>query len=312
MTKIKTGKLVPICCDAVFKRMWGDPDNIDRLASLLSIIFHIPYKKLKDNIEIIESEKRETVHNEKLNRCDVVAKVKICSLGKVNLEMNLGFSQSDIDRNVSFLTYLFSNQLRSGDNYSLLEPVIQINFNDYDVDKNNTDIIDLYYFKNNHNHILTNKLQIYEINIAKCYDIWYDGHIEEYDALDREIIRICALMRIDNEEDFERCLREISMEENVKKDIDDMERQLSAANEVIMSYYGSEAERKKLERWRIESAEIEGRKKGIEEGIKEGIEQGQKQKQIEIAKNLLEQGIKIDIIASATGLTIEAINELKI
>ncbi|MCI8778989.1 MAG: hypothetical protein HFI87_07560, partial [Bacilli bacterium] len=68
MVEIKEKKLVPIKCDMVFKKMWGDPDNLDRLAALLSIILKIPYEKIKGNIEIIESEKRVTNYKEKINR----------------------------------------------------------------------------------------------------------------------------------------------------------------------------------------------------------------------------------------------------
>ncbi|MCI8778940.1 MAG: hypothetical protein HFI87_07315 [Bacilli bacterium] len=38
--------------------MWGDPDNINRLSALLSIILKITYEKIKGNVEIIESEKK--------------------------------------------------------------------------------------------------------------------------------------------------------------------------------------------------------------------------------------------------------------
>ena len=236
MIEIKEKKLVPISCDMVFKKMWGDPDNIDRLSALLSIILRIPYDKLKGNVEIIESEKRVTKQKEKINRCDVVAKVRIRSLGKVNLEMNLGFDKTDLERNLGFISYLFSSYLRSGEEYSNIEPIIQINFNDYDVDSNNEEIIDVYMVMNKNGKILTDKLQMYEINIEKCYQLWYDGDIEKYNELDREIIKVCALMNIKDGNLFEKCLGEIDMEEKVKKDIEATERLLSA-EETIISYY---------------------------------------------------------------------------
>lgn len=45
MVEMQEKKLVPIKCDMVFKKMWGDPDNLDLLAALLSIILKIPYEK---------------------------------------------------------------------------------------------------------------------------------------------------------------------------------------------------------------------------------------------------------------------------
>ncbi len=37
MIEIKEKKLVPIRCDKVFKKMWGDPDNINRLSALYQL-----------------------------------------------------------------------------------------------------------------------------------------------------------------------------------------------------------------------------------------------------------------------------------
>lgn len=306
MIEIKEKKLVPIRCDKVFKKMWGDPDNINRLSALLSIILKIPYEKIKGNVEIIESEKRVTNHHEKLNRCDVVAKVKICSLGKVNLEMNLGLDKTDLERNLGFISYLFSSYLRSGEDYCNIEPIIQINFNDYDVDKNNKDIIDVYMMMNKNGNILTDKLQMYEINIAKCHQIWYDGNIEKYNELDQEIIKVCALMNIEEYGSFEMCLGEIDMDESVKKDIEATEKLLSA-EETIMAYYGSEEEQRKREKWRMQNAIDTATKKGFDQGLSQGIEQNKK----EITKKMLNENIDINTISRLTGLTKEEIESLR-
>ena len=54
----------------------------------------------------------------------------------------------------------------------------------------------------------------------------------------------------------------------------------------------------------------EGIKEGREEGIKEGIKEGAKQERLEIAKNMLEEKVDIQIIAKVTGLTKEEIDKL--
>jgi predicted transposase/invertase (TIGR01784 family) len=50
---------------------------------------------------------------------------------------------------------------------------------------------------------------------------------------------------------------------------------------------------------------------GKAEGKAEGIAEGKAEEKRVIAKNLLEQGIAIDVIAASTGLTSEKINRLK-
>lgn len=42
----------------VFKKMWGDSDNINRLSFIRSIILDISYEKLKDRIEIVDFDKK--------------------------------------------------------------------------------------------------------------------------------------------------------------------------------------------------------------------------------------------------------------
>ena len=50
---------------------------------------------------------------------------------------------------------------------------------------------------------------------------------------------------------------------------------------------------------------------GKEEGKAEGLEEGAKKEKIEIAKNLLKDGISIEVVSKNTGLSIEELEELK-
>ncbi|MDR0288805.1 MAG: transposase, partial [Rickettsiales bacterium] len=51
--------------------------------------------------------------------------------------------------------------------------------------------------------------------------------------------------------------------------------------------------------------------KGREEGIQIGHEKGRKEREIEVAKNLLKTGVSIDIIAQTTSLPKAEIAQLK-
>ncbi len=69
----------------------------------------------------------------------------------------------------------------------------------------------------------------------------------------------------------------------------------------------------------IDTAESEGIKKGIELGIEKGIEigvekgklEGEKQKSIEIAKELLEDGMPLEKISKITKLSIDEIEKIQ-
>ena len=84
----------------------------------------------------------------------------------------------------------------------------------------------------------------------------------------------------------------------------------------------SSAEKKGLERGMkkgLERGMKKGMKKGIEQGIEQGIErgieqgieQGENNKSIEIAKNMLNKNMNINIISEVTGLSKEEIENLK-
>ena len=63
---------------------------------------------------------------------------------RVSLEMNI----INKNRNIQYLTGIFYNLLKNTDNYNLLEPCIQINFNTVYTDKKNKVLFDKYSLKN--------------------------------------------------------------------------------------------------------------------------------------------------------------------
>ena len=286
-------RYIPITYDKMFKKVFGDPNNTDKLAYLLSTIFKIPFEDLKDNIEIIESEKRVNKVNEKMSKSDIVLNIKFSSFGKVNLEMNVGFYKEVIVRNLRYNINLLSSSLKVGKDYSNIKPVIQINFNTYDIDKNSQKILDLFTLKNDNNYELTDILQIYYINIDKWYKCWYNGDIERYNEEDQKLIRCLALLKITNNEDFKKCIGETDMEDEIKKDFVDTMDEL-CSDEEIERYYGSDED---LEKLRISGEKIK-------------IKEAKKEKSIEIAKNLLKQNLSIENVSLATGLSIKEIEKL--
>ena len=55
---------------------------------------------------------------------------------------------------------------------------------------------------------------------------------------------------------------------------------------------------------------VEGRSEGRSEGLEIGREEGEKKERLKNARNFKEMGVPLDIIARATGLTIEEIESL--
>ena len=75
-----------------------------------------------------------------------------------------------------------------------------------------------------------------------------------------------------------------------------------ASNDEVLDIYDAEV---------IKQMEMQDMKnQGYDAGIEQGIETGERNKQLEIARNLLKNNVSIDIIINSTGLTKEEIESL--
>ena len=61
----------------------------------------------------------------------------------------------------------------------------------------------------------------------------------------------------------------------------------------------------------IDTAKQEGLAEGIELGMEKGMEKGMNQKALDIARNMLADGVDINLIMKYSGLTQEQIEKLK-
>ena len=297
------GEIVPLSIDLLFKKVFGNNDAIKRLEALLSIYFNAPYEELKGNVKVLNSEKRIKNKNSKRQSVDVLALVELVSgTTRVNIEVNLK-EGTTLKRNFLYASGILSNQLHSKDDYSKIEPVVQISFDNYEVNEKNDRIVKRCFLKDETNTVITDILEIDHINIVKCKDAWYNKTIKNYDKKDRELIKLGALLTIKEESEFKACLEELTMEKEIKEDIVDAVEEYSEDDEILSYYYDKEHNDEAIRRGDISLAK--------QQGHMEGLEQGHQEKAFEIAKNLLSMNMSIDDISIATGLPIEEIKNIK-
>ena len=285
---------IPLCYDLLFKKMFGSNDGIERLENLLSLYFNIPVSDLRGRVQVINSEKRINNKYEKRQVFDILAKIELINNNeKINIEINLSNSVGLLNRNISYITHIFSSQLKNNDNYLKLEPVIQINFDDFEIDDKNSEIIKKYFIQSNTGHKLTERLQIHHINIEKCYSIWYNEDIKKYSKDEQKVIKFGALMKAKNKNEFNKCLGDLDMEEFVKEDIEQTMDDLNSDEELLLFF-----DKDKI----IKSELIEN----FENGIKQGIDQ----EKLEIAKNMLNKNMDKQLICEITGLRLKELDNL--
>ena len=147
-----------------------------------------------------------------------------------------------------------------------------------------------YKIRDKHNNEFIKNFIIYDINMEKVKDIWYSKSKKEIENNKYLIMLDLDLKELDE-------LSKISKDRRVNKYMDEVKR----VNEdpEFREFISAEEDNRKIEN-------------SIKKELREdGIKEGQKERNIEIAKNLLKNNVDISVIASSTGLTKEKIERLK-
>ena len=184
---------------------------------------------------------------------------------------------------------LYSKKIRRGEENYQYTQVIQFNLNNFAF-KGNDKIVDIYTVTNDDNIGLSNKLIFVQIYVPNLRKKWYTKGIK---SLSEEEKYILALVEMDLDK-----LNDLGGE-NI------MDEYVKEAEEV--SFEGGVGEAYDKE-WALRD---QGYRDGLSQGKAEGFSQGKIENKKEIAKNMLNEGIDINIIIKCTGLTNEDINALK-
>lgn len=157
------------------------------------------------------------------------------------------------------------------------------------------------FFKFNLLHYLF--IQIYVYNLQK----W-----SNYYKVIEIIRKWCLVLLSENKKELERNLSENIMSDKAKRQLSGNIEKLSNDEDEIVLY--TKLSKEELERnTLIEEARIakeKARIDGLEEGRAEGMKKGIKQDKIEVARNMKNKNIDINIISECTGLAIEELNTI--
>lgn len=268
--------------DIVFKRIFAHKGNEIFLIEFLSALLNLEIKQ----IEIMHDIHLEKdIEKDKLGIIDVRAIINDNSI--VNIEIQLKDNKNIIPRSTFYGAKIFSSELKKREEYQTLKPVIVICILDYELFPykeyiNNTVTV----LKNHKEHVVNEYLNYYYIELPKF----------RKENLDDEDITSQWLTFIDSENS-----KEI---EKVMKKNDTIKK----ANDELEYLEGDEAFKRKVElREKYERDIASAKYCGKEIGKKIG----KKERNIEIAKNMLNMKMDINIICKVTGLTKEEIGSLK-
>lgn len=297
--KEKRNVFMPGTSDVIFKSIMLDKETSDYLKLLIHLIAEIPFELLEKitirNIEHLIKNKKD-----KHMKSDIIV-----SFGKIfiSVEMNPKLWNGLFNRNDNYMQKIASNFYNKKESYLSEYRILQINFDCFNYLHEEKEVSKLVYKELDTNELDPNyKFSIkYHVNLEYIQKICYNRPVNELSQLER----CCMLLMAKTKEEAEMYAGEDLVMKKVSKKLEDL-----SSDEKVIGLYDAELEAEKIYMTRMESAKIEGREEGIAEGRAKGREEGINQRNIEIAKNLLQLNTDIETISKATGLSVEQIEKL--
>ena len=292
--------MLPLSSDYVFKRIFGKDGNERILKSLLEAILEINIRKIKiKNPEI----PKESI-KEKLSVLDIKAEINKNII--LDIEMQVGNTTAIDRRLVVYSSKLIAGDIKVSGKYPDAKNTIVICITTDNILKRNSYLsvaklrfektkdkryIDMGYKKED--EYLTDMVSYYIIELTK---------LKENKPRTADLLEKWLLIIGGDEEMMKKCKKEEgeikeAIEQLEEMSSDEKERELYEIRERSRLVYNTEM--------------YEARRKGLADGKKEGKREGKIEKAREIAKNLLENGVSIEIIKKSTGLTENEIENLK-
>ena len=292
-------KVIPGTFDPIFKSILTG--NKKYISDIISGVSELDKDEVLENIVFKNPEYVINNVSERRKTSDLVVEVK---RNIINIEMNGYYYKKLYKRNEKYLSKL--NTLYDDKDDEEDYKYIQINIDNF----NKTDeVITKYVMMNVKTHEPDGNIIKYRVNLALIEQKYYNN--EELTKLEKELL----MLRIDDKEELDN----ISKGDEIMEEVYDNLKTLSEDKFIQLEYDLDEKIRYEATQVGLEEGMEQGLKQGlkqgleqgIEQGIEQGLEKGSKEKSMEIAKNMLNKNMDIDLISELTNLSSEEIEEIK-
>ena len=286
---IKEKKIYTAMNEAVFYYCIGI--KYDRLKIFLKQVLHL-------EIYNIELKNTKLLKDYMQSREKTIDYLVLTNIGYINVEINNTNPDWLMNRNLSYACKVLANSIEVSQSYKDIKKVVQINL--CRLGKTESGIMKYNMASETKStsfkEILTDILEIYVVNVDFYKKMVYNGNKKF--ICDNYLLCAMDLKPKDIDKISEGNEELMEYKEDLEK-IND--------NEDFVKWVSIKDDEEKIRNSYISDGLEEGRKLGFEQGLEQGLEQGI----VQTAKNLLDNGIAIDVISKATGLSIEAISNLQ-
>lgn len=294
-------KLMDLKIDFAFKQVFGKEGNEPILLAFLNAALQLPKEKRLSSVEILNPEINREHIEDKASVLDIHAKTEQGE--HVNIEIQLANKFDMEKRTLYYWSRIYSAQMQKGMPYTELAKTITINILNFrflrETERFHTTF---HLYEDQEQFPLTDVMEIHFMEIPKLMDKWEQRAVNPHD---NELERWLLLLEADDHEEIRKELEAIAMRDPVMKRAFDEWEDLSRDEKKWVEY---ESRRKAIldEMAAVREAEIRQQK-----AREEGLAEGERQKAMEVAKNLLAMDMSVEVIAKATGLSAEEIEQLK-
>ena len=281
--------------DYAFKKVFGVEENKDVLQDLLECILDIPPED-SAGLELLDKEFHKEFLSEKLGILDI--KLRLNNGTFVDIEIQNVWYFDFPERTLYYWSKMYNEGIKQGQDYTKLPKCITINLIGKGFNKNKRLHNKYLVLEKDTKEPLVSKLEIHILNLEKAR-LLKEGQYKDYKA--KRLLNWLKFIETDEREVREVLEQESPMMRKANTTIELME--MSPRDKWL---YES---RMKYEHDKA-SCISEGYRQGIEQGIQQGFADGAHQNKLETARNLTEMGFAVEVIAKATGLSIEEIKSL--
>ncbi len=288
-------KFLDIKTDFAFKKVFGSAESKDLLISFLNSVIEFDNQQTITDLTIVDPYSIPLLKGMKDTFVDV--KAELSDNTRVIIEMQV-LNHEGLEKRILYnAAKNYSIQLKKGDAYHLLNPVIALTITDFTLFKNTNELI--------------NRFKLLE----KKRFIEYSDDIElifielpKFNKTEPELTSIQDkwLYFIKNAGSLDYIPKNLNQE---------LEKAFNIANEANLSEEELELQHKKRDWIYIQKSSIElatktGLEQGLQQGLEQGLEQGEWNVKIKIIENAYRMGLPMQTIIALTGLDEEKITSL--
>ena len=284
--------IVKLKLDVIFKRVFGDENNTDIIAAFLSALLEIPRESIKkitlNNVEIAPE-----YLEQKFSRLDMKMDVD----GKtVNVEMQVNYEPDFRERTLFYWSKLYSEELKTGDEYGSLKRTVCINLIDFNLFDCEDYHSQFSVMEHSRHEVLTDKLSIHFFELKKSRKYHKNSPMDEWlDLINAETEG--DLMEIQNSTVIPEVnktiliIRNLSGDEKIRQEAYYREKRLHDEATAL-----GHARREGIAQGRAE-----GRAEGLTQGRAEGLTQGRAETIREMTQRMRDRGMTDDEIKAILG-----------